>query len=104
MLARGTDFSPTHPKGHSICATAEETISKVYEKEDAEIYQAHKRASGERSICNQVQMLHISEKVWLNQLYETKEFVGQKRSKAQEYLIAIYLLAECDGLIAPCGG
>lgn len=118
VLARGTDFSSTHPKGHSICATAEETISKVYEKEeewgrfdkiflateDAEIYQALKKAFGERLICNQVQMLHISEKVWLNQLYETKEFVGRKRSKAQEYLIAIYLLAECDGLIAPVVG
>jgi hypothetical protein len=114
VLCRGTDFTQSKPKAHSICPTVQETISKIEEKdkewgsfdkiflatEDDYIFNEMKKFYGDRLIYCQEHRVNNTQGKWLNELYDSKNYKG-KREQMQEYLASIYLLAKCDALIAP---
>jgi hypothetical protein len=113
ILCRGTDFTHEKPKGHTICATAQQTIAKIEEKqkewgkfdkiflatEDEGIFNEMQKYYGDRLIYCQKHRVKYTGK-WLNELYDEGGY-EEKREQMLEYLASIYLLAKCDALIAP---
>ncbi len=114
VLGRGTDYSSTKPYGHSIVPSCKEYLDKVTElekewggydavflaTEDERIYSEFVSYFGERLLCNQkVFFKHDTGGRVLADVYE--EVKPDMHKQGLDYLTAIYLLAECESIIAP---
>lgn len=121
VKCRGSDFVSARPKGHSIPPDAQQTIDKIEEltekwggfdyifvaTEDEHIFESLKDYYGEKLIYNETKRLSLAEVngKWLNELFDSsKAEDGYKYIRMLEYLVSIWLLAECDALVAPVVG
>ena len=109
ILARGTDYVSSRPKGHPIQPTPEQIIEKAGEilrkygcgkiylaTEDAGIYDKLKEAFGELVVAPDVQRYTTAGSQNINDLGKEQG----KYAKGREYLISMLLLADCDCLAA----
>lgn len=116
LKCRGTDFVETKPKYHSIMPDIEQIREKInemqttwggYDKifiatEDDNIYKQMKLLYQDKLIsCNTTTRIKSSEGKWLSCIFDKMD---EKRTAMAEYIREIYLLAECDALIAPVIG
>ena len=118
VKCRGTDFVASRPRGHSIVPDADMTIRVIEEKnkewggyskiylstEDANILDEMKKHFGENLFYTEAEnFTDIKEGKWLGDLYD--EASGEKKREDMcMYIVATYLLASCDALIAPSVG
>ena len=115
VLARGTDYVASRPKGHPIQPTAEQIIVKSREvmerhscqriylaTEDASIYEKLKAAFGEKLIAPNTKRYVTVGGQNINDLMG--EGGNQKAANGREYLLSIMLLAGCDCLVAGNAG
>lgn len=119
VKCRGTDFSETKPRGHHICPNAVQTKNIIDEKEkewgrfdyiflateDANIFAYLKEQYKERLIANKTHRIDETNGKWLNELFDSQaEIKHCKKERMTEYIISVYLLSQCDALIAPIIG
>lgn len=115
ILARGTDYVTSKPKGHPIQPTAEQIIAKAEEvmeacscrkiylaTEDAAIYRKLKAAFGDRLTAPEAERYETAENENINDLVTRND--KDKVQKGKEYLLSILLLAECSCLVAGNAG
>ncbi len=117
IKCRGTDFKETNPAAHSICPDVRRTADIIDEKEkewgkydkiylvteDEEMYQQMKLIYRDRLISYDDNRVKSTNGKWFNSLFDGKEQEFKKLSM-MKYIISVYLLAECDALIAPIVG
>lgn len=109
ILARGTDYVSSKPKGHPIQPTAEQMIKKAKEimkehscekiylaTEDADIYDRLKEEFGEALTAPDTERYTTKGMQNINDLRQEKD----KYQKGKEYLLSMMLLAGCDCLAA----
>lgn len=115
ILARGTDYVASRPKGHPIQPTAEQIIQKAEEvaevrsckkiylaTEDAAIFQKMKEAFGDMLVAPEVERYETRGNENINDLV-----AGTDKDKVQngkEYLLSILMLANCDCIVAGNAG
>lgn len=109
ILARGTDYVSSKPKGHPIQPTAEQIIIKAEEvmkdyscekiylaTEDADIYDKLKGAFGEKLFALDTERYTTIGEQNINDLRENSDkYLGGK-----EYLLSMLLLSGCNCLVA----
>lgn len=114
VVARGTDYVETKPHWHGISATADQNIEGIEEQEkawgkfdkiflateDETIRRKLQEHFGDRLVYNQTIFVKTSNGQLLNVLYDTGELRQTKLRKTMEYIAAVYILTECDALIA----
>ena len=109
ILARGTDYVSSKPKGHPIQPTAEQMIKKAEEimkeyscekiylaTEDADIYDRLKEVFGEALTAPDTERYTTKGTQNINDLRQDTD----KYQKGKEYLLSMMLLAGCDCLAA----
>lgn len=109
ILARGTDYVSSKPKGHPIQPTAEQIYEKAREvaenyscnqvylaTEDADIYDKLKKAFGKMLTAPDTKRYTTKENQNINDL-EAKE---DKYLKGKEYLLSMMILSGCDCFVA----
>lgn len=119
IKCRGTDFVETKPQFHTIPPSASQTIEKIQEiqdewghydrifvaTEDEKIFnELHEYYQEKMIFCNTETRIETAEGKWLNHLFDGNGMENKKRQAMLEYLREIYLLAECDALVAPVIG
>lgn len=121
VKCRGTDFVSAQPKWHSIPPDAQQTIDKIEElikkwgeyefifvaTEDEQLFGKMKAYYGNKMISNKTERLSAAETKgkWLNEVFDSGEYPrGYKYDRMLEYLISVWLLAQCDVLVAPVVG
>lgn len=116
VLGRGTDYVSTRPKWHSIVPDIDLLIRTTDEKlqawqydyvylatEDQEIYDAMKKKYGEKLLALDVpRFAHDTDNRRLSQLKFKRE--NDEYLRGKEYLLTIYLMAQCDGIITSATG
>lgn len=116
VKCRGTDFLTTKPLDHSILPENDQTIQAIEEKsrewgefdriflstEDQNILNLMKDFYGDKLFYLEGNRVVLTESKWLSELYDQDTPNGStKEDDMREYLVSTYLLAACDGLIAP---
>lgn len=118
VKCRGTDFAASRPVGHAIVPDVDMTINVIEEKikiwgdydkiylstEDADILEKMKKHYGDRLFFTDAKnFTNVEAGKWLGDLYN--EVTGEKKKEDMcMYIVATYLLASCDALIAPMVG
>ena len=115
ILARGTDYITSRPKGHPIQPTVEQIIKKAKEvakiksckkiylaTEDATIFQKLKETFGDRLVAPEVERYETKGSENINDLVSKNE--KDKVQKGKEYLLSILMLANCDCIVAGNAG
>lgn len=115
VICRGTDYLGTKPEGHSILPSLEQIIQTIDEKmdewggfsriylatEDEEIYQALKEVYGDKIVSYQKTRFQKTGNKVLSQVIEERKEEDFKGKFSEEYFISIWLVSQCDALIAP---
>lgn len=115
VICRGTDYVGTKPHGHSIMPSVEKVIATVDEKmeewggfsriylatEDEGIYQTLKNVYGDKIISYQNTRFQETKDRVLSQLIDESDEEDFKRKLCEEYFISIWLVSQCNALIAP---
>lgn len=109
ILARGTDYKASRPKGHPIQPTIQQIIAKAKEMlqtyscemiylatEDADIYEALKSVFGEQLKASDQKRYRTGANQNINDLRED----GSRYRSGREYLLSMMLLAQCNCLLA----
>lgn len=109
ILARGTDYVSSKPKGHPVQPTSEQIIEKARETmktyscdkiylatEDADIYDKLKETFGELLSAPDTKRYTTSGEQNINDFREKDD----KYLKGKEYLLSMMILASCDCLVA----
>lgn len=109
ILARGTDYVASKPKGHPVQPSVEQMIQKAEEvmeayscekiylaTEDADIYAGLKAHFGELLVAPDTDRYTTGEDQNINDLRANQD----KFVKGKEYLLSMMLLAECSCLVA----
>lgn len=118
VKCRGTDFVASKPKGHAIVPDVNMTISVIEEKmkiwgnfdkiylstEDNSILEEMKQYFGEKMyFTDGTSFNEVKTGTWLGDIYD--KVPGKKKIEDMRiYLVATYILASCDALIAPMVG
>lgn len=111
ILARGTDYVTSKPKGHPIQPTVEQIIEKAEEvmdernckriflaTEDADIYRKLKDVFGVKLAALETERYRTKNNENINDLI-TKNDMG-KVQKGREYLLSILMLTNCECIVA----
>lgn len=109
ILARGTDYVSSKPKGHPIQPTAEQVIEKAHEimksyscdkiylaTEDADIYERLREVFGEKLVAPDTKRYITSSGQNINDFVDK----DNKYQKGKEYLLSIMILSSCECLVA----
>lgn len=116
VVARGTDYTSLQPHKHAIVPDIDTLIETIEEKlvlweekyiflatEDQEIYDALKERFGD--ILFTYEAPRFPHNTGTKKLAEMRnERVNDRYLRGEEYLITIYLLAQCDSIITPVVG
>ena len=110
-LCRGTDYLYRRPKEHPVQPDPEEVIIKCTDilkerncdliflaTEDEEIYNKFKKHFGDSLITNNHEFFHDTGTTLLSDVKQGRD--NEKFLRGMEYLVTIYLLSECDCLVA----
>ena len=120
LKLRGTDFTATKPQYHAIMPTNLDAI-KIVEKcehdwqvgdrhfdriylatEDRGILMSMKEHFGDKLIYTEGEHFSNTGNKWMNEVIDEKRSEKHYKYKRMlEYLISVYVLSECDALIAP---
>lgn len=115
VIARGTDFTSCKPAGHAIQPTIEQLIQKTEElkrkhccekiylaTEDEDILAAYKKMYG-NDVFAIDQRRTKCVNTWL--AYDKEFMRGNGYQRGMEYLLAVFLLTKCNGIIgSKCSG
>lgn len=111
VLARGTDYVSLRPTGHPIQPTVNQIIDKVQEvmadmcceyiflaTEDKMIHQQMKEQYGDRLRAVDITRYTTEGKQNINDFHTDRN--NDRYLKGKEYLFSIWLLTQCNGLVA----
>lgn len=115
VLARGTDYTHQRPSRHPVQPTTEQLIVKITQvmqeqnceqiylaTEDAEIYQDLKQTFGHQLVALDTERYTIQDGENINDQHQNRE--NDAYLKGREYLETIWLLSQCQCLVAGCVG
>lgn len=115
VICRGTDYIGTRPEGHSIMPSVDQIIATINEKweewgafsriylatEDEAIFQTLKNVYGDRIVSYQQMRFQETGDRVLSQIIKDKKEENFKHKLSEEYFISIWLVSQCNALIAP---
>ncbi len=115
VVGRGTDYMSLKPSHHEIVPDVELLLETVKEKkeqwgyeyvylatEDRMIYDRMKDEFGDKMLAYDVPRFDHTVKTVLAEINLQRE--NDKYLRGEDYLITVYLLAQCDGIVAPAVG
>ena len=117
VKCRGTDFKESKPYAHSICPDVNYTSEIIDEKEiewgrfdniflvteDEQMYNQMKHIYKDRLVSAKTNRITTTNGKWLNSLY-SEESLEYKKQAIVDYIVSVYILSDCNAIIAPIVG